>query len=159
MLRCGMKKMKMPDRSGSLTKRLGMPAARSLTGRLGLFALAGLGGFAVDAAILMALVHQGLDIRLARLMSFACALVATWLVNRSFAFGDRAGAPSLAEFAQYASASALAGLINLGVFVMLVALDGPFAHTPVLAAALATGVSMSVNFWSYLTIVFAPRAS
>ncbi|GLS21189.1 hypothetical protein GCM10007874_42060 [Labrys miyagiensis] len=136
-----------------------MPAERSLKARLCLFALAGLGGFAVDAAILTALVHQGLNIDLARLISFACALVATWLINRSLAFSDRAGAPSLAEFAQYASASALAGLINLGVFAMLVALDGPFAGRPVLAAALATGVSMSVNFWSYLKIVFAPKAS
>ncbi|WP_413988099.1 GtrA family protein [Labrys okinawensis] len=142
-----------------MTKGLDTPAARSLTSRLYLFALAGLAGFAVDATILLALVHQDLDIRLARLISFACALVVTWLINRSFAFGDRAGTPSLAEFAQYASASALAGLINLGVFTMLVTLYGPFAETPVLAAALATGVSMSVNFWSYLTIVFAPRTS
>ncbi|CAM5765612.1 hypothetical protein LMIY3S_01541 [Labrys miyagiensis] len=130
---------------------------RTLTRRLSWFAVAGLTGFAVDAGILTVLTHQGLDARVARLASFGCALVATWLLNCSLAFGDRADAPSLAEFVQYASASALAGLINLALFTTLVTLGGPMADMPVLAVALATGVSMSVNFWSYLTIVFPAR--
>jgi putative flippase GtrA len=137
---------------------LGRSALRSPAGRLTWFALAGLGGFAVDAAVLSIMTAQGLDPRFARLLSFGCALVATWLINRSLTFGDRTGAATIDEFLRYASASAMAGLINLAVFAILVAQGSPLAHMPVLAAACATGVSMGVNFWSYLTVVFVPRA-
>ena len=135
----------------------GPPTERSLTSRLCWFAVAGLGGFLVDAGVLTILMHLGLDARIARFISFACALTMTWLINRSRTFGDRVGQPSLREFLRYASASTLAALINLGIFTVLFTLGGPFAEWPVLAVAVATGVSMSVNFWSYLKLVFARK--
>jgi putative flippase GtrA len=131
---------------------------RSLISRIGWFALAGIAGFAVDASVLTLLVHLGTGPYAARLVSFAFALVTTWLLNRSLAFGDRASRPSLAEFLQYAGASSFAALVNLGVYTVLVTQGAIFAANPVLAAALATGVSMSVNFLSYLKIVFAGRS-
>lgn len=130
---------------------------RSLRWRLGCFALAGFVGFAVDAGILTVLVNLGLDARFARLVSFACAMVVTWLINRSLAFGDRVGSDMVAEFLRYLSASVLAALVNLGVFTALVTFGGLFARWPVLAVAVAIALSMSLNFWSYLRIVFAPK--
>lgn len=131
--------------------------ARSLRARLGWFALAGFIGFAVDAGILTLLVDLGLDPRLARPASFAGAMVATWLINRSLAFGDRAGSDIGSEFLRYVSASALAALVNLGTFMVLVTIGGPFARWPVLAMALAVALSMSLNFWSYLRLVFSAK--
>ncbi|MGO4336909.1 GtrA family protein [Labrys sp. KB_33_2] len=125
--------------------------------RLCCFALAGFVGFAFDAGILTALVNLGFDVRLARLVSFACAMVVTWLINRSLAFGDRAGSDIVSEFLRYLSASVLAALVNLGAFMALVTLGGPFARWPVLAVAVAIALSMSLNFWSYLKVVFAPK--
>lgn len=125
--------------------------------RLCCFALAGFVGFAFDAGILTALVNLGLDARLARLVSFACAMVVTWLINRSLAFGDRAGSDIVSEFLRYLSASVLAALVNLGAFMALVTLGGPFERWPVLAVAVAIALSMSLNFWSYLKVVFAPK--
>ncbi|WP_454813646.1 GtrA family protein [Labrys neptuniae] len=119
--------------------------------------MAGFVGFAFDAGILTALVNLGLDARLARLVSFACAMVVTWLINRSLAFGDRAGSDIVSEFLRYLSASVLAALVNLGAFMALVTLGGPFARWPVLAVAVAIALSMSLNFWSYLKVVFAPK--
>ncbi|WP_448952005.1 GtrA family protein [Labrys neptuniae] len=130
---------------------------RPLRRRLCWFALAGFVGFAFDAGVLTILVNLGLDARLGRLASFACAVVVTWLINRAFTFGDRIGPNIVTEFARYLSASTLAALVNLCAFMGLVTLGGPFAHWPVLAVALATGLSMSLNFWSYLRLVFAPR--
>ncbi|MEW9304757.1 GtrA family protein [Labrys neptuniae] len=134
------------------------PPGRSLRWRLCCFALAGFVGFAFDAGILTILVNLGLDARLARLASFAGAVVVTWLINRSLAFGDRAGSDIAAEFLRYLSASALAALINLGTFMALVTLGGPFARWPVLAVAIAVALSMTLNFWSYFKAVFTPKA-
>jgi putative flippase GtrA len=139
-----------------MTKMVSSPE-RSLMGRLSWFAMAGMAGFAVDAAVLTMLAHEGLNLLSARVLSFGCALVTTWLLNRSLAFSDRASLPSLIEFMQYAVASAFAGLVNLSIFAVLVMLGEPFAGNPVLAAALATAISMSINFWSYLKIVFAGK--
>ena len=131
------------------------PTPWSVHSRIIWFGVAGLIGFVVDAGVLTLLVAAGLDSRIARLFSFACAVAVTWLINRSRAFGDRTGPPSLAEFMRYASASLLAALVNLGVFTVLVTLGGPFPGRPVLTAAVSTGLSMCVNFWSYNRIVFA----
>ncbi|OCC01454.1 hypothetical protein BA190_28630 [Labrys sp. WJW] len=132
-------------------------SGRSLRRRLCCFALAGFVGFAFDAGILTILVNLGLDARLARLASFACAMVVTWLINRSLTFGDRAGTDIAAEFLRYLSASALAALVNLGAFMALVTLGGPFARWPVLAVAIAVALSMTLNFWSYFKMVFTPK--
>jgi putative flippase GtrA len=129
-----------------------------LGARFGWFLVAGCAGFAVDAAVLTGLVWLGAEPRLARLASFAIAMIATWLINRRRAFGDRAGPPSLREFAQYAAASMLGALVNLAIFMALVTWGEPFRSWPVAALTLATGVSLFINFWSYLKVVFAPRA-
>ncbi|MDQ0393244.1 GtrA family protein [Labrys monachus] len=121
------------------------------------FAVAGVAGFAADAGILTLLVRSGLDARPARLASFLAALTVTWLINRSQTFGDRAGAPALGEFLRYALASSIAGLINLGAFMLLVSASRFFAAWPVLAVAIATGLSMAINFWAYLKVVFLRR--
>ena len=129
-----------------------------LSSRILKFGLAGGIGFIVDSGLVTALVWAGLDPVLGRCISIAAALVTTWLVNRSLAFADRApGAPNLPEFLRYASASLLALLVNFGLFWLLVRWQGVFAQWPVLAVALATGVSMSVNFLSYFKVVFAHR--
>lgn len=128
------------------------PAARVMW-----FAVAGGAGFLIDAGVLSLLGQAGLDPRAARLVSFSAALVTTWLVNRSLAFGDRSGAPTLAEFLRYAAASAAAAIVNLAVFMGLVTWGGPFATWPVLALAIATALSMALNFTSYLKVVFRPR--
>ncbi len=128
-----------------------------LRSRILWFGIAGISGFIVDAGILTLLTTLGLDSRPARLASFACALVATWVVNRSTTFGDRTGPPGPAEFLRYASASLVAASINLAVFMLLVSFGSLFRAWPILALAVATGLSMCVNFWSYLKIVFKKK--
>jgi putative flippase GtrA len=128
-----------------------------LSARVVRFLIAGAVGFVVDVGILTALVWLGADPRPARLASFLAAMTVTWLINRSTTFGDRAGAPTLSEFLRYATASAVAAIINLGVYMGLVTWGEPFRSWPVLAVTIATALSMAVNFWSYLKVVFAPK--
>jgi len=129
-----------------------------LSSRVGWFLVAGSVGFCTDALVLTALVALGAEPRLARLVSFLVAMIATWLINRAHAFGDRAGPPTLGEFGRYALASSVAAAINLGIYMALVTYGEPFRSWPVLALLLATLVSMGVNFWSYFKIVFAPKS-
>jgi putative flippase GtrA len=128
-----------------------------LSARIGWFLVAGTCGFATDAAVLTGLMALGVGPRAGRLVSFALAMVVTWLINRRRAFGDRAGPPSLAEFGRYAAASSVAAGINLALYMALVTLGGVFADWPVLALAAATAISMCVNFWSYFRVVFAAK--
>jgi putative flippase GtrA len=128
-----------------------------LSSRIAWFLVAGSTGFCVDAGVLTALIALGAGPRGGRLVSFLVAMVATWLINRSRTFGDRAGPPSFAEFGRYAVASSLAAAINLALYMGLVTLGGIFEQWPVLSLAAATAVSMCVNFWSYLRVVFAPK--
>jgi putative flippase GtrA len=121
------------------------------------FVVAGAVGFIVDAGILWLLVISGVDPRPARLASFSAAVVVTWLINRSRTFEDRAGAPSLREFGRYLTASIAAAAVNLGIYMGLVSFVPAFAALPVLAVAISTLASMSLNFWSYATIVFSGR--
>lgn len=125
-----------------------------LPSRLIWFVVAGGIGFVVDAGVLTLLVQVGLDPRPARLVSFAAAVLTTWLINRSRTFGDRAGPPSLAELGRYVAASLAAATCNLAVFMALVSALEVFRAMPVLAVAVATLVGMSINFWSYSSIVF-----
>ena len=101
--------------------------------RFGWFLVAGTAGFVTDAAILTGLVALGAEPRLARFVSFAVAMVATWLINRRRAFGDRAGPASFREFGQYALASAFGALVNLAIYMALVTWGEPFRSAPVLA--------------------------
>jgi putative flippase GtrA len=122
--------------------------------RLIWFVVAGGLGFIVDAGVLTLLVEAGLDPRPARLVSFTAAVLTTWLINRARTFGDRAGPPSLAELGRYVAASLVAATCNLAVFMALVSALELFRAMPVLAVAVATLVGMSINFWSYSSIVF-----
>jgi putative flippase GtrA len=121
------------------------------------FIVAGLIGFLVDAGVLSILIWLGSGPRGGRLISFVSAMATTWLVNRSRTFADRAGPPSLREFAHYATASSLSAAVNLGVYMALVSWAGPFRARPVLALAVSTVAAMALNFWSYWKVVFAER--
>ena len=129
-----------------------------ISSRILKFGLAGAIGFVVDSGVLLALVAAGMGPVVARGFSIGCALVATWLVNRSLAFADRAPSrPNLPEFLRYVSASMVAVLVNFGVYWLLVHSIAVFARWPVAAVAIATGVSMCANFISYFKVVFARK--
>lgn len=129
-----------------------------ISSRILKFGLAGGIGFVVDSGLVTILVWAGVDPVLGRCFSISIALVTTWLVNRSLAFADRApGPPNLPEFLRYVSASLVASLVNFGLYWLMVRWQGIFAQWPVLAVAIATGVSMCMNFFSYFKLVFAHR--
>jgi putative flippase GtrA len=93
--------------------------------------------FAVDAVVLELLTTVlGINPFAARLVAISLAMVAGWLMHRTFTFAVP-GPPSLAEFIRYASVAWTASALNYGVFVaILLVLPG----TQPLAALIVSSV-------------------
>lgn len=121
------------------------------------FVAAGGTGFAVDAGSLTLLVHFTLlNPFIARILSIALAMLATWLINRTLTFNKSQHSTS-AEAARYAAVAILTALINFGIYsgVMLL---WPLLW-PAIAAAFATGVTMFLSYFGYARLVFGSKPS
>jgi putative flippase GtrA len=95
----------------------------------------------------------------ARVISFLVAVVATWLINRSFAFKAQRGEhlPIWREFLHYLGAMILGGAVNYAVYAVLVATIPLFAEYLILAVAGGVAAGMVVNFLLADKLVFKPR--
>lgn len=122
-----------------------------------LFGIAGGTGFVVDTAILY-LLKGALGPYTARVISFLCAVLTTWVVNRTFAFkGQSADLPIWREFLHYLGAMILGGIVNYGIYAALVATIPLFAEYLVLAVAGGVAGGMVVNFLLADKLVFKSR--
>lgn len=123
--------------------------------RYAAFALAGGIGLAVDAAVLALLTSGlGLDPLASRIVSIATAMVATWLVNRTFTFGP-SGRAIHAEAARYGGVAIGSALLNYAVFALLM-LAVPRLW-PLAALGLASATAMVASWLGYSRLVFQPR--
>jgi putative flippase GtrA len=112
------------------------------------FGAIGVLGFVVDAGVLNVMLratHSGLY--WGRLVSFLCAVTATWFLNRTFTFRGVAGQSGLRqEWLRYLGANSLGALINLGLYSVLVARVAACAATPAIAVAAGSLSGLVVNF-------------
>jgi putative flippase GtrA len=114
------------------------------------FLVSGATAFLVDALVLKALTAlAGLHPILARIAAIALAMVAGWLMHRTFTFRVRAR-PSLAEFLRYAGVAWTAAAVNYGVFVLIVL---AFAGIEPLVALLVS--SAAAMAFAYIGMRFA----
>lgn len=122
------------------------------------FVFAGLSALVTDAAILQLLTQgAGLGPLVARPVGIACALIVSWWINRSIAFGI-AAPPTWAEFGKFTIASAAAFTVNYLVFAAIL-LAYPAVH-PVLAIVFASVISMFVSYAGYRLGVFpSPKSN
>ena len=114
------------------------------------FLISGAAAFAVDALVLKLLtLVLGLHPIPARLVAISLAMVAGWLMHRTFTF-KVAARPSLPEFLRYAGVAWAAAAVNYGLFVLIV-LAFP-AIEPLLALVISSAVAM---VFAYLGMRFA----
>lgn len=111
--------------------------ARRLTG----FVASGGIGFVVDAGVLWLGLAAGLPPWAARIPSFLCAVVATWLLNRRLTFAS-AAAPSVPEFLRYLQAMLLGVSVNYATFLAVLSAGGG----PLGALIAASAAGMVVNY-------------
>ena len=116
------------------------------------FAMSGAAGYVVDTIVLYVVMALGMGFLRGRLLSFVCAVMATFLLNRRYTFAEqlqRAPGPRpplWLEFGRYLAAMGLGGLLNLATYW--------FA----LAVAAGSLVGMTANFASAKWWVFIHRA-
>jgi putative flippase GtrA len=104
-------------------------------------------GFVIDAGILSLLVHGfGNDPLLSRLVSFPCALTATWYLNRRVTFSHLASNNPRQEWLRYATVGVAGNLINFIVYTMFIQLSQTMYIYPEAALAIASIVAMIFNY-------------
>jgi putative flippase GtrA len=122
--------------------------------RLFPFALAGLAGFLVDAAILL-MVSNALGSFGGRALSFLCAVTVTWIINRNFAFADRAARSARhRELVRYVLAMLPGMAMNWLGYAAVVTLSGSSPATLVLAVAFGSLAGMATNLAMANWVVF-----
>jgi putative flippase GtrA len=129
------------------------PAAKRALG----FGLVGVIGFGVDALVL-SLALPVLGAYGGRALSFACAVTATYVLNRRFVFAAGA-APGgwVAGWVRFVLANAVGAIANLSVYGALVASGWAYVSIPQIALAIGSIVGFGFNFVLSDRLVFNRR--
>ncbi|HRD98833.1 MAG TPA: GtrA family protein [Rubrivivax sp.] len=118
--------------------------ARMLSG----FLLVGSVGFLVDAGLLTMMVAAGSGPYLGRAVSFPVAVVTTFLLNRHLTFqASGTGNPGL-QFVRYLGAQLGGTLLNLAVYVALLAAVPAWSSQPWIPLAIGSIVAMALTYLS-----------
>lgn len=121
------------------------------------FAIAGAVGFGVDAGVLL-LASPLLGAFGGRAVSFACAVLTTWLINRNFAFADRAGSTAKHwEFLRYFGAMLPGAAVNWLAYSLVVMMQPPNPVTLTLAVAAGSISGMATNLAAANWLVFREK--
>jgi putative flippase GtrA len=121
-----------------------------------LFSLVGILGFIVDASVLYLCLHiVGLGLYAGRFVSYLGAATTTWYLNRRLTFSEGATAPPTWQWVKFISSNGLGGLINYGIYGLVVTLLPMHLLTPLLGIALGSIVGLGFNFTMSRHFVFA----
>lgn len=125
-----------------------------------LFTLVGIFAFVVDVTVLYWIKNE-IGVYWGRAAAFFCAVLVTWILNRSFTFKKNISNLSLlSEFAQYLSLMLGGGIINYFTYVLLVSMFDIMAKQPIWAVAIGSITGMLINFTLARFFVFtSPRRS
>ena len=104
--------------------------------RVAKFAVVGGVGFAIDAGVLTLAVRELSSVYGARALSFSCAVLVTWLLNRLYVFEPDKRASLAAEYGRYLATQIAGALTNLAVFVALIETIPRLAATPIVPLAI-----------------------
>jgi putative flippase GtrA len=122
----------------------------------GFIAIGGL-GFLVEAAIITwaGASPWAVPALMARVVSFPCAVLLTWWLNRTYNF--RSTANPLAEGGRYMVTQVAGAVANLGVFALGVRLFPLLDQWPVVALGVGACAGLAVNFALSYAFVFNKR--
>jgi putative flippase GtrA len=118
------------------------------------FLTVGVGGLAVDLAVLSLLERAGLGHPGARAVSLVTATLVTWTLNRRFTFGD-SGRRAGSELGRYAVVAGVAQSVNFLVFLGLLAAWPHLMHQ--LAAFVGAVVATAFSYTGQRFFTFAPE--
>ena len=114
-----------------------------------------LAGFAVDFAVLHAVMSLGLEAAWARVISLACAVHVTFVLNCALIFRClRWERRLLHRWAAYMVSNAFGNLANYWIFVTLVSLHQAIVSRPVVALCVASLSAWLINYAAARLLVF-----
>lgn len=123
-----------------------------------LFGVAGVLGFGVDTAVLYSL-SDGMGPFYARALSFLAAVFATWIVNRTLAFGRRKSAWAKGpEFCVYLSLMLIGGALNYAIYSWLVVSYEVVHRHLVIGVAAGSIAGMAINFGASRFLLYRFKA-
>ena len=102
----------------------------------------------------------GINIYLARFLSFCPATLVTWLLNRTWSFrvGAKSAAHKRREYLRYFTVQSCGVLVNFAVFSLLVALLPQLQRYPVIPLAVGSLFGLIVNYSGSRLWVFVTHA-
>jgi putative flippase GtrA len=118
------------------------------------FAIVGAFGFFVDASALTLALFLGAGFFGGRVVSFLCAVTATWYANRTFTFASK-DSRLVREWFRFLSANAIGGLVNYLIYAVLVSTVPLCEAHPTLAVAAGSAAGLACNFTLSSKFVFA----
>ncbi|MFP1981136.1 GtrA family protein [Lonsdalea quercina] len=111
-----------------------------------LFGIVGALGFLIDSGVLY-LLKSSIGLYASRVISFICAVIFTWLLNRSFTFKEKKRERKLfAEFINYSALMLIGGCFNIGVYYLMIHQSSFIQEIPIIGIAIGSIVGMFVNF-------------
>ena len=118
------------------------------------FALVGLVGFVVDAAVLRLGLGMHQPAAYVRAVSIFCAMQTTFAINGVFVFRCLAKHNCLGHWGRYMLTNGFGNLCSYLVFVGLISLHHPLLSQPWIAFPASTFCAYLINFTSARLIVF-----
>ena len=123
-----------------------------------LFVFTGGVGFLTEIAIIQIAVSVfGVSHVAARIVSFPVAVLATWFINRKITFTSENKA--IEELSKYIFVQVIGGLINLGVYYVIVTNQSFDMIDPILALAVASLCSMIFTYTGSRKLVFTNKTT
>jgi putative flippase GtrA len=117
------------------------------------FGLIGTAGVFVDGSALYGAMHGlGLGHYSGRILSWLIAATFTWSMNRRFTFED--DRPALVQWMKFLAANAVGGLVNYGVYCLLVYFSPLVAAYPIIGVGVGSIAGLFFNFTASKWVVF-----
>ena len=121
------------------------------------FGLVGVAGFTVDALVLHAMTGlAGLSPFIGRFISFPVAVLATWLLNRSFTFRHKTVHAPWRQALVYGAVQGAGGIANVGVYSLALSMDPAFKHMLLIPLAFGSAAGLCLTFLGSKHIAFKP---
>lgn len=122
--------------------------------QFGRFALAGLAGLAVDAAVLYLALALGAGYYLGRLGSFLSSVWCTWQINRRATFDYGLIGPAWRQWWRYLGAMLGGGILNYLAYSLVVMYGPPHPLLALAGVCAGSLAGMVLNFASAKLLVF-----
>lgn len=151
----------MIDKSSRFLRLPMAPMLERIDPKILSFGIVGAIGFVIDALLLTLLSTKfGLDILSSRAVSFTCATLVTWFLNRTFTFSQQTSYKPQAckkEYFLYLAVQAIGAALNLATFLALIEFNPELRQIPVLPLACGAIVALLFNFTMSRKFVFVNR--